>query len=243
MAARDNARLEAVVHELAREGLQASAISVDITSTEGVQEMLRQLQQQHATLDVLANMTGRSMRGVVEETSAEEFAELLDLNFLGMVRTIRAALPSLRLSGGSIVNMGSLAGKIATPLLAAYPVSKFAVTAYSQQLRLSLAPQVHVLLVCPGPIRREDAGTRYREQVCRASGVGAATRRRSPAAIGRSATTGAADCAGLRASYSRDCDPRVGTVAVRPVAVGPILGRLVGPTNDSIVFGQYTILA
>ncbi|HUG67412.1 MAG TPA: SDR family NAD(P)-dependent oxidoreductase, partial [Pirellulaceae bacterium] len=43
-----------------------------------------------------------------------------------------------------------------------YPASKFALAAYSQQLRFELNPQgVHVLLVCPGPIARKDAGQRY----------------------------------------------------------------------------------
>ena len=64
---------------------------------------------------------------------------------------------------GSVVNIGSLASKVATPYLGAYPPSKFAVAAYSQQLRLE-NPGVHVLLVCPGPIRRDDAGSRYEEE-------------------------------------------------------------------------------
>jgi short-subunit dehydrogenase len=56
------------------------------------------------------------------------------------------------------VNIGSLAGKSAARWLGAYPASKFALTAYTQQLRLELAPEgIHVLLVCPGPIARPDA--------------------------------------------------------------------------------------
>ena len=61
--------------------------------------------------------------------------------------------------------MGSLAAKTAAPYLGAYPASKFAVAAYSQQLRLELGPRgLHVLLVCPGPIARDDAGVRYDAQ-------------------------------------------------------------------------------
>jgi len=67
-----------------------------------------------------------------------------------------AALPLLTKSKGSIVNIGSLASKSAARWVAAYPATKFAVAAYSQQLRLELGPQgVHVLLVCPGPIKRD----------------------------------------------------------------------------------------
>jgi short-subunit dehydrogenase len=66
---------------------------------------------------------------------------------------------------GHLVNIGSLSAKTASRFLGAYPASKFPVAAYSQQLRLELAPQgVHVLLVCPGPLAREDAGRRYDAQ-------------------------------------------------------------------------------
>jgi short-subunit dehydrogenase len=63
-----------------------------------------------------------------------------------------------------LINIGSLASKVASAYLGAYPPSKFAVAAYSQQLRLELGPRgLHVLLVCPGPLLREDAGHRYDE--------------------------------------------------------------------------------
>jgi short-subunit dehydrogenase len=65
-------------------------------------------------------------------------------------------------SRGHVVHISTLAGKTASRYLGAYPASKFPLTAYSQQLRLELGPQgLHSLLVCPGPIRRDDAGTRY----------------------------------------------------------------------------------
>ena len=87
------------------------------------------------------------------------------LNFLATVHCTRAALPHLLASQGHLVNIGSLAAKTAAPYLGAYPASKFAVAAYSQQLRLELGPQgLHVLLVCPGPILRADGGSRYDEQ-------------------------------------------------------------------------------
>ena len=89
----------------------------------------------------------------------------------GPFRT-RAAVPHLlpregRTLGGHVVNIGSLAAKSAARWVGAYPVSKFAVAAYSQQLRLELGDRcsgdgcsghggLHVLLVCPGPVARKD---------------------------------------------------------------------------------------
>ena len=96
------------------------------------------------------------------ETTPEDFAALVELNLLGLVHA-RAAAPHLLATKGHLVNIGSLAGKSATRFMGAYPASKFAVSAYSQQLRLELEPEgLHVLLVCPGPIVRETLRGRQR---------------------------------------------------------------------------------
>ena len=85
---------------------------------------------------------------------------MIDLNFLSTVRVTQAALPHLLKTGGHLVQIGSLATKIASRYLGAYAASKFPVAAYCQQLRLELGPQgLHTLLVCPGPIRRDAANS------------------------------------------------------------------------------------
>ncbi len=78
----------------------------------------------------------------------------------------RATVPHLLKTGGHLVHIGSLAGKAATRYVGAYPATKFALTAYTQQLRLELSPRgLHVLLVSPGPIARDDADGRYAGQM------------------------------------------------------------------------------
>jgi short-subunit dehydrogenase len=68
-------------------------------------------------------------------------------------------------SRGHVVQIGSLAARVASRYLGPYPASKFPLVAYAQQLRLELGPQgLHVLLVCPGPLRRDDSGQRYDDQ-------------------------------------------------------------------------------
>jgi len=132
-------------------------IHADITRQEDVDRIFETVKSRFSHLDVLVNSAGRSMRGKVLDTTPEQFQALFDLNVLGTVRCTRAAVPMLLERKGHIVNIGSLAAKSAAKYVGAYPVSKFAVAAYSQQLRLELGPEgLHVLLVCPGPIRRED---------------------------------------------------------------------------------------
>jgi len=165
VAARDRHRLATCVAELGGEQNQIAGFAADITLDEQVDTLFSQTLERFGRLDMLVNNAGRSSRGNVLETSIDEFRELLDLNFLSMARCTRAAAPYLAQSRGHLVNIGSLASKTAALYLGAYPPSKFAVAAYSHQVRLELAAQgVHVLLVCPGPIARDAAEQRYQEQ-------------------------------------------------------------------------------
>ena len=132
-------------------------IHADITKQGDVDRIFETIKNHFSRLDVLINNAGRSMRGRILDTTPEQFQALFDLNVLGTIRCTRAAAPLLLERKGHIVNIGSLAAKSAARHVGAYPVSKFAVAAYSQQLRLELGPEgLHVLLVCPGPIRRDD---------------------------------------------------------------------------------------
>ena len=138
-------------------GSDTLPIHADITRQEDVDRIFEMVKKHFSGLDVLVNNAGRSMRGKVLETMPEQFQALFDLNVLGTIRCTRAAVPMLLKRKGHIVNIGSLAAKSAAKYVGAYPVSKFAIAAYSQQLRLELGDNgLHVLLVCPGPIRRED---------------------------------------------------------------------------------------
>ncbi len=162
LAARDGERLQAAVGRLREKGYRAAGFATDVTDSEQVDALISATIGEYGRLDMLVNNVGRSTRRNVLDTSPDEFRDLLELNFLSVVRCTQAAAPHLIESRGHVVNIGSLASKSVSKYLGAYPASKFAVAAYSQQLRLELKPQgVHVLLVCPGPIARDDAGQRY----------------------------------------------------------------------------------
>ncbi len=80
--------------------------------------------------------------------------EILATNVSGHVHTLRLALPHLRVQGGWIVSMSSVAGRLGQPDEAVYSASKFAVTGLSEALTVELAPQdIHVLTVYPGFVR------------------------------------------------------------------------------------------
>lgn len=157
LAARGAEALEQTAAQLRQEGFDASGIPADVTKQDDVERLVRATVERHGRLDVLVNNAGKSARRAVLDTTAEDFAAMMELNLLGTVRCTRAAAPHLLKAQGCVVNIGSLAAKSAGLYLGAYPASKFAVAAYSQQLRLELGPQgLHVLLVCPGPIARSE---------------------------------------------------------------------------------------
>lgn len=162
LAARNADRLRAAATEIAERGQVALAVPTDVTDEADVNALMARTMAEYGRIDLLINCAGCSDRGRALDTTPARFQELFELNFLATVRCCRAAAPHLIETKGHLINIGSLASKTASRFLGAYPASKFPVAAYSQQLRYELGPQgVAVLLVCPGPIAREDAGRRY----------------------------------------------------------------------------------
>jgi uncharacterized protein len=127
-------------------------------------------------VDAVFCCVGRSGRGRVLDASADRLRESLEANLLAAVEITQAAADAVTASGGHLVYLGSLAGKLASPFMGSYAVGKRALAAYVDAVRLELAPRgVHVLLVSPGPIGRRDddpaagqAAERYADDVAKA---------------------------------------------------------------------------
>jgi NAD(P)-dependent dehydrogenase (short-subunit alcohol dehydrogenase family) len=192
IAALEAAAVERAAAEMRATGGDVLPIHADITRPDDVQRMMEQTIARFGRLDALVNNAGRSMRGKVLDTTPEQFRDLMELNFIALVRCTRAAVPHLLKQRGHVVNIGSLAAKSAARWVGAYPATKFAVAAYSQQLRLELGPHgLHVLLVCPGPVERHDArlyplaGLEDLPERARTPGAGVRTRPIPPEQLAR----------------------------------------------------------
>lgn len=160
LCARDADKLKTAAARVTANGGRVLPLPADVTQDESVAPLMAQVIAEFGQLDVLVNNVGLSTRQPVTQTGVAEMQAMLDVNFLSVVRCTQAALPHLLRSRGQIVNIGSLASKVGTRFLGAYPASKHALAAYSQQLRLELVEAgVSVLLVCPGPIARDEART------------------------------------------------------------------------------------
>lgn len=119
----------------------------DVNDPERVHEVINDLD-----LTTLINCAGFQEQSAVEDTELESFKAHMNANFFGTVNTVQASIPTLRENNGRIINVSSIAGKIAIPFLSGYSASKFAVEGFSDSLRREL-DDIEVVLVEPGRIK------------------------------------------------------------------------------------------
>ncbi len=99
----------------------------------------------------LVNNAGIAIGGPLEFLPLASLRKQLEVNVIGQIAVTQALLPLIRKGNGRIVNIGSLSGRIATPLLGAYAASKFAMEAITDVLRVELSPwNIKVILIEPG---------------------------------------------------------------------------------------------
>lgn len=128
-------------------------VEVDLTDTAAVEDAIEATADTFGGLDILVNNAGvPGPTSPIDETRLDEWNHVFDVNLLGQVRTIRAAVPHLRESdAGRIVNIASTAAKDVVPEKSPYNTSKSAVIGLSRSLAAELgADNITVNAVCPG---------------------------------------------------------------------------------------------
>jgi NAD(P)-dependent dehydrogenase (short-subunit alcohol dehydrogenase family) len=141
------------------ESLPITISAMDVDSDESVHKAVGQIIAQHGPLDALVNNAGIERRGSVEELDLVEFKAVMETNYFGAIRCMQAVLPSMRTRGaGCIVNVTSVAGRIASSPLGPYSASKFALEAISEALAQEVeAFGIRVAIVEPGIINTDMA--------------------------------------------------------------------------------------
>jgi len=127
---------------------------MDVTDDFSVAEGVSRITNEHGGLDILVNNAGISHSGAIEDVSLDVAKKIYEVNYLGVVRLLKAALPEMRKKGsGTVAIVGSAAGKIGVPYQAHYASSKFAVEGLSESLSHELRPfGIRVLLFEPGDV-------------------------------------------------------------------------------------------
>ncbi len=152
LAARSQDKLEALANELNELGAgNTLVVPTDVTDDGQVRRMVAATVERFGRLDILVNNAGLGVLASVEQTTPEANQHMWNVNYFGVIRCLQAALPELRKTTGLIVNVSSVAGKMAMPFLGNYCGTKHALNGLSNALRMELMSEgVGVLLVCPG---------------------------------------------------------------------------------------------
>ncbi len=158
LTARSRSALESVARQVAP--AEADVIPADLRDPASLASLCEKAVERFQTIDILVNNAGVGLYAPSFQSSPELVGDLMSLNFLAPVELTRRLLPAIP-SGGAVINISSIAGKVPLPWLTLYSASKYALNAYSDGLRMELAQAgIHVLCVCPGYV-----DTAFRENV------------------------------------------------------------------------------
>ena len=137
-----------------KEKLPVSIAQLDVDSDESVAAAVAAFRSEAGFIDVLVNNAGIERMGSIEELPWEAFRATMETNYFGALRCIRACLPEMRKRRrGCIINVSSVAGRIACSPMSPYTASKFALEAVSEALAQEAKPfNIRVAIVEPGII-------------------------------------------------------------------------------------------
>ena len=148
----DRVALEAARADLAAAGHAVLADAVDVSDPAGIARGAAALRERDLAIDVLVNNAGIVVGKAFAEHTADDIERTMRINALGPMHVTRELLPGMQERGGHIVNIASAAGLVANPGMSVYCASKWAMTGWSESLRLELERgngRVRVTTVAP----------------------------------------------------------------------------------------------
>lgn len=136
---------------------QDLTIAADLTSPDTPRHLAEETLERFGRIDVLINNAGHGIYWPASASPPAETRALFDLNFFAPLALAQAVIPHMRTQGsGTVVNVGSIAGRVTLPWMPLYSASKFALGALTEGLRMELAGAgIHAMLVCPGYVLTE----------------------------------------------------------------------------------------
>lgn len=158
LAARRRANLETLAERIGAAGGEALVLETDVTDEAQARAAVERTAERFGRLDTLVNNAGLMLLGPISGADVVEWERMLDLNVKGLMYCTNAALPLLRKAAedgprrvADIVNISSVAGRVARSGAGGYNATKFAVGAFSEALRQEITrAHVRVSLIEPG---------------------------------------------------------------------------------------------
>jgi clavulanate-9-aldehyde reductase len=157
LAARRADRIQALAERIAQEGGRAVAVPTDVGEEAQARAFVERAHSELGRVDVLVNNAGVMLLGPIESAPTEEWRRMVHANVFGVLYCTHAVLPLMREQGcGHIVNVSSVAGRVARAGSGVYNLTKWGVGAFSESLRQeAVGLGVRVTLVEPGAVATE----------------------------------------------------------------------------------------
>ena len=157
IVARRADRLEELAQRIRAAQGEVLSITADVAEESQVQNMVAQVKAQWGRTDILINNAGVMLLGMIEGANTEDWRRMININVLGLMYATHAVLPSMKAQGqGHIVNISSVAGRVANAGTGVYNATKWAVNAFSESLRKEVCVhQIRVTVVEPGLVATE----------------------------------------------------------------------------------------
>jgi NADP-dependent 3-hydroxy acid dehydrogenase YdfG len=157
LGARRADRLESVAARLRDKGARVLTLQLDVTDERACRDAVQRTRAELGGLDILVNNAGLMLLGRIIGADTEDWRRMISTNVLGLMYMTHAAVPGMAEQGrGDIVNISSVAGRVARSGAGVYNASKWAVNAFSESLRQEVTERgVRVSLVEPGAVATE----------------------------------------------------------------------------------------
>ncbi|MEN2985222.1 MAG: SDR family oxidoreductase [Thermodesulfovibrionaceae bacterium] len=156
LVARTESMLQEIAKRLEKEYIiKVVTVAADISKPEEVEKVFENIRENFGRLDILINNAGRGIYNLVENISAKECKEIVDLNLTGLILCTHFAVNMMiPQRSGHIVNISSVAGRVGIPGWSVYCATKWAVIGFSESIRKELIKyNIRVTVVEPGVVR------------------------------------------------------------------------------------------
>ncbi len=157
IAARRRDRLDDLTKRITEKGEQVLSITADVSDEAQVDDVVQQTQVKFGKVDILVNNAGVMLLGMIDGANTEDWRRMINLNVLGLTYATHKVLPLMKTQGsGHIVNISSVAGRVANAGSGVYNASKWAVGAFSESLRKEVYQNnIRVTIIEPGLVATE----------------------------------------------------------------------------------------
>jgi len=153
IAARNENEIKDTIDKLKAMASKSLAIQADVRSEEDVRRLISTIIKECGRLDILINNAGVAYKKRLEETTLEEYNQVMDTNLKGVFLCTKYAIPYIRDSkNGKIINISSVGGLHGLPEFSVYSASKFGVNGITESIASELEGEIKVYAICPGAV-------------------------------------------------------------------------------------------